>query len=139
MSIAKALQDWLKTFDGMELRPIKSVQTDFTPLSPSSYALAPAGNSLAKKDILGNVTHVNNYVFYAREAADEEAARAGNYDFLESLSAWIEAKNAAKDFPILTLSNKVREISVSNIMLFGIEDNGLGTYQVQIQLIYSDK
>lgn len=138
MSIAKALQDWLETFDGMELRPIASVQTDFAPLSPSTYALAPAGNSLTKTDILGNKTHINNYVFYAREAIAEEADRAENYDFLESLSSWIEQKNDSKDYPALDSPKRVRKITVSNIMLFSIEDNGLGTYQAQIQLTYSD-
>jgi hypothetical protein len=138
MSIASALQNWLKNIrrNGIaadQLRP-DGFRGRY---SPSTYALA-LRNSLTKKIILGNVTHTNNYVFYAREAADEEANRAENYDFLESLSDWIEQKNADKDFPALSSPRVVNEISVSNAMLFNVEDNGLGTYQVQIQLVYSD-
>ena len=31
---------------------------------------------------------------------------------------------------------RVSEISVSNVMLMDIDDSGLGTYQIQIQLIF---
>ena len=62
MSIIKTLQDYLMEFNGMEM-----ILTDLTPNAPSSYALAPAGSGVASKDILGNVTYQNSYVFWARE------------------------------------------------------------------------
>lgn len=139
MSIIKSLQDYLKNFNGMELRSIAQVLTDTTSDAPSSYALAPSGNGGIKTDILGNKTYQNNYVFYAREAAADEVDRQENYDFLESFSEWIEEQNSNKNFPVLPANYLVEELIVSNILLFDIDEDGTGTYQVQIQLIFTRK
>jgi len=139
MSIIKSLQDYLVAFDGMELRPIAQVLTDTTNANPSSYALAPAGNGKIVTDITGNKTYQNNYVFYAKEAAADEVDRQENYDFLESFSDWIEEQNDKENFPVLPANYQVEEIKVSNILLFDIDEDGTGTYQVQIQLIFIRK
>ncbi len=138
MSIIKSLQDYLKTFDGMELKPISQVLTDQAN-NPSSYALTPSGNGKIVTDIVGNKTYQNNYMFYAKEAAADEVDRQENYDFLESFSDWIDYQNDAENFPTLPANYIVEEIRVSNILLFDIDDDGTGTYQVQIQLIFTKK
>lgn len=138
MSIIKSLQNFLETFDGMELKDIPHVLTDQTNQS-SSYALAPSGNGKIITDIAGNKTYQNNYVFYAKEAAADEVDRQENYDFLESFSDWIDEQNENENFPILPLNYSVEEIQVSNILLFDIEEDGTGLYQVQIQLIFTKK
>lgn len=139
MSIIKSLQDFLETFDGMELKPISQVMTDSTSTMPSSYALAPAGNGKIITDIAGNKTFQNNYVFYAKEAAADEIDRQENYDFLESFFDWIEAQNDAENFPTLPVNYSVEELNVSNVMLFDVNEDGTGLYQVQIQLIFKKK
>jgi len=139
MSIIKSLQDFLETFDGMVLKPISQVLTDTTNNNLSSYALAPAGNGKIITDIVGNKTYQNNYVFYAKEAAADEVDRQENYDFLESFSDWIEEQNEEENFPTLPANYQVKEIKVSNILLFDIDEDGTGTYQVQIQLIFTKK
>ena len=72
MSILKSLQDYLEQFEGMEMR---AIMTDGTDSTPSSYAVAPAGNNKFQEDILGNRTYINNYVFYAREYTTSEIER----------------------------------------------------------------
>lgn len=136
MSIIKSLQDFLTTFDGMELKSISQVMTDQTNSNPSSYALAPAGNSRITTDITGRKTYRNNYVFYAKEAAADEIDRQENYDFLESLTDWIEEQGDNANYPVLPINYIVEEINVSNAILFDIEEDGTGLYQVQIQLIF---
>lgn len=139
MSLIKSLQDYLETFDGMELKSVSQVLTDMTNNNPSSYALAPSGNGKITTDIAGNKTYQNNYVFYAKEAAADEVDRQDNYDFLESFSDWIDEQNDVENFPILPAKYSVEEIQVSNILLFDIEEDGTGLYQVQIQLIFKKK
>lgn len=139
MSIIKSLQNFLETFDGMELKDIPQVLTDSTDTYASSYALAPAGNGKIITDIAGNKTYQNNYVFYAKEAAADEVDRQDNYDFLESFSDWIDEQNDIENFPILPANYKVEELLVSNVLLFDIDDDGTGLYQVQIQLIFKKK
>jgi hypothetical protein len=139
MSIIKSLQDYLKTYDNMELREIQTMMTDTTLNVPSSYAVAPTGNSKVITDIAGNKTYQNNYVFYAKEAAADEVDRQDNYDFLEDFCGWIEEQNDQGNFPVLPENYEVEEINVSNILLFDIEDDGTGLYQVQIQMIFIKK
>lgn len=136
MSIIKAVQDWLSEYDGMDMRPLSEIKTDLTEEQPSSYALAAAGNSKITEDILGNRTYQNSYVFYAREAAGNEVDRADNHGFLENLSAWMEERNVQNNLPQLPDGYTAESVEVSNAMLFDIDENGMGLYQVQIQLTY---
>jgi len=133
MSILKSLQTYLTQYDGMEIRPISQVLTD-TVDTVGDYALAPTGNSVARRDILGNKTFTNNYVFYAKESATHEADRAENYDFLEGFSEWLDDQNEANNLPALPGQYEAVELSAANAMLFDIDEDGAGIYQIQIQL-----
>jgi hypothetical protein len=133
MSIIKSLQDFLETFDGMDMQPL-TVKTDMADEAVSSYSVAPSGNGKISADILGNKTFQNNYVFYAREAAANEVDRQENYDFLEGFSEWLEEQNEEGNLPVLPAGYKTEELRVSNIMLFDVNEDGTGLYQVQLQL-----
>lgn len=133
MSILGALQTYLEEFPEMQLQPIL---TDMTGGKPSSYAVAPSGNSKTVEDIIGNRRYINNYVFYAKEYTAEEENRADNYDFLDSFFEWIEDRNEAEIFPVLPKGYVVDSISASNTILFEVTDDGVGIYQIQIQLTF---
>ncbi|MDD4390590.1 MAG: minor capsid protein [Eubacteriales bacterium] len=139
MSIIRSLQDYIETYDGMELRPITQVLTDRTDEQPSSYALAPAGNGKTVTDIAGNRTFENNYVFFAKEAAADEVDRQENYDFLEGLSDWLDDQNDEGNLPQLRGRYEAESIDVTNAMLFDIDEDGTGLYQVQIKLILTKR
>lgn len=126
MSILKALQDYLAGYSGMKPMQILTDQVE----ESESYAVAPTGNVLVKKDILGDCTYENDYVFLTRECTADEVDRQDNYDFLEGLYAWLE------DAPLPELPGgyKAVKITPSNIMLMDINENGTGVYQVQIKL-----
>lgn len=138
MSIIKSLQDYLATFPDMAIQPLP-VKTDRTDEAPTSYALAPSGNGKTITDILGNRTFLNNYVFYAKEAAADEVDRQDNYDFLEGLAEWLDDQAAERNFPTLPTGYEVEELNVSNVMLFDFDEDGTGLYQVQIQLIFTKR
>lgn len=131
MTLIQSIQQWLKGYSGMELKQIKTDSTDNT---AGSYALAPAGNNKIYSDILGNTTYENNYVFYAKETAADEVDRRQNYDFLEGFSNWIDEQNAAHNMPTLPGTYTTESIEVANIMLFDVDESGLGTYQIQIKV-----
>lgn len=130
MNIIKAIQDYLKQFEKMELRPI---MTDGTDSTPGTVAVAPSGNSKTLEDICGNRTYINNYVFYAREYTISEKDRQDNYDFLDDFFEWLEDNNDKEIYPDI-VGYYVENISASNVMLFDVDDDGRGTYQIQIQL-----
>lgn len=139
MSILAALQDYLKTFDRMELRPISEVLTDRPEGSASSYAVAPTGSGGTTKDVTGRRYYHNSYVFYALECAGAEADRASNWDFLEALTDWLEEQAEAGNFPVLPPAYRVESMEVANAMLMDLDDAGYGVYQVQLQLEFSKR
>lgn len=130
MSIISALQNYLMGFDGMEMR---TIHTDGTESEAGTCAVAPAGNSKMVEDIIGNRTYINNYIFYAREYTISEAERQENYDFLDAFFEWLEDNNDNEVFPEIQ-GYAVEEISAANVMLYDVDEDGRGTYQIQIQL-----
>ena len=130
MSIISALQTYLMGFDGMEMR---TIHTDGTESEAGTCAVAPAGNSKMVEDIIGNRTYINNYIFYAREYTTSEAERQENYDFLDAFFKWLEDNNDNEVFPEIQ-GYAVEEISAANVMLYDVDEDGRGTYQIQIQL-----
>lgn len=130
MSIISALQNYLMGFEGMEMR---TIHTDGTESEAGTCAVAPAGNSKMVEDIIGNRTYINNYIFYAREYTTSEAERKENYDFLDAFFEWLEDNNDNEVFPEIR-GYAVEEISAANVMLFDVDEDGRGTYQIQIQL-----
>jgi len=132
MTIIKALQDFLSGYSGMKLQKIK---TDRPEEEASSYAVAMSGSGKITKDVVGNHTYQNSYIFLAREATADEIDRQDNYGFVEGLTEWLEEQNAAGNYPVLPGGYTVDNIEVANSMLVDLYDDGTGLYQIQIQLI----
>ncbi len=137
MSVINSLRTFLAGYEGMELTaPIFTDQ--LTGERTVGYALAPAGNAKTQTDILGNKTYQRNYVFYAKAATGDEVDRQDNQDFVESFTDWLEAQDDAGNYPVLGGGKEIESVTVSNGLLFDVEEDGrVGTYQVQIQLIYT--
>lgn len=130
MSIIGALRSYLAEYEGIDL-----LLTDVT-MGAGSYALSPSANGILKRDILGNVTHQNSYIFTAKEHGGDEVDRQDNYDFLEGFCQWLEGRNERRDLPQLPPPYTPVSLEVSNVMLMGAEEGGDAIYQVQIQFIY---
>lgn len=135
MSILKSLQNFLEGYGKMGL----VVLTDQTTEQPSSYAIAPSGNSKITEDILGNRSYQNSYIFYAKELAASEVDRQDTYDFLEDFSDWLEEQSDTGNLPSLPGNYQAESLEVSNAMLFDIEENGCGVYQIQLQFIFTKR
>ena len=101
--------------------------------SEGGYALQPIGNSKTITDIVGNRTYINNYAFYARGYTGSEVDRQDNYEFLDDFFNWIEENEENERYPVIK-GYRVEEISATNALLFDVDVDGRGTYQLQIQL-----
>ena len=130
MSIIGALRSYLAEYEGIDL-----LLTDVT-MGAGSYALSPSANGILKRDILGNVTYQNSYIFTAKEHGGDEVDRQDNYDFLEGFCQWLEGRNERRALPQLPSPYLPVSLEVSNVMLMGAEEGGDAIYQVQIQFIY---
>ncbi|WP_304128865.1 hypothetical protein [Mogibacterium diversum] len=138
MSIIKSVQDYLAKYDGMQLINMSEMETDYTPgkrgVKGGTSALAPTGNSRTRTDVLGNKTYENSYIFFAKDLAVDNSAREDMYDFLESLSEWIETKIDEGLLPELPGKYEAVNLVPSNHMLYDIEESGAGVYQVELIL-----
>lgn len=124
MSILETLQNHISRYKGME------VLTEF-PGKQSGYALQPSGNDKTREDVLGNKYYTNNYVFWVKEIARDEVDRKDNQDLLEDFQEWLQEQ----PLPKLPGRFSSQKLSVSNGMLMEINEDGTGTYQVQVQLV----
>ena len=84
--------------------------------------------------MVGNRYYTSRYHFFALECAGDEADRAENYDFLESLASWLEDQEDQGNYPELPGRYSVEGIAVQYATLYDISQNGAGLYQVQIEL-----
>lgn len=138
MSIVKSVQDYLATYNGMQLINLSEMETDYTPgksgAKGGTAALAPTGNSRTRTDVLGNKTYENAYIFFAKDLAVDNSAREDMYDFLESFSGWIETKIDEGILPELPGKYEAVNLVPSNHMLYDIEESGAGVYQVELIL-----
>lgn len=138
MSLMKSLQEFLRTYDGMELRPIQEIQTGIVG-ELGSMAIAPAGRGKCVKDISGNRKFENNYVFYAKENVRDEIDRADMNDFLEDFSEWLEEQSDNGNFPDLKSGYEAISMTTSGGMLYDITEDGAGVYMIQIQMVIRRK
>lgn len=130
MSIVGTLRAYLAEFEGLDF-----ILTDVT-LGAGTYALSQSAGGLVKRDVLGNATYQNSYLFLAKQNGGSEVDRQDSYEFLESFCEWLEERNERKDLPNLSPPYSPVSLEVSNITLMGVEESGETTYQVQIQFIY---
>jgi hypothetical protein len=84
--------------------------------------------------VVGNRYYTSRYHFFALECAGDEADRAENYDFLESLASWLEDQEDQGNYPELPGRYSVEGIAVQYATLYDVSQNGAGLYQVQIEL-----
>lgn len=131
MSIVGALQDYFSQFGGMKLL------TDHPDGTTESYAIMPTGNGAIARDVIGGAAYKNSYVLYACESLEDEADRAATHDLLERLQDWIEEQSYQGKSPQLPDPFQVEELTASNGMLFDVMDNGLGLYQIQINMKFT--
>lgn len=75
--------------------------------------------------------------FTPRRVSAPKPTGRKTWDFLEALTAWLEQRADAQDFPKLPAPYTVESLEVANALLVDINENGYGTYQVQIQLEFS--
>lgn len=130
----KSLQEYLQEYGGMIMQPISEVIIQSLNKYASSDLLAPSGNGKTVIDIVGNKTFENNYVFYASEAAVDEVDHQGNHDFLEEFIDWLDERNDIEHLPELPGRYIAESIEVTNAMLYNIDEDGTGLYQIQVKL-----
>ena len=122
-----------------------NIHVDYTESTPTNYGISSSGDSLIRKDILGNQYRQHNFVLYAVNQAFEDYDRLANSTFLLELGYYLEritGNEITVNIGEIEQTGHIDIITCSNAMLYQIPDNVLTngvTYQVQINVQYNIK
>lgn len=129
VNISNAIIEWLQSYV-----PDKAIQTDKL-ASKTSYGLFKAPTQNVSKDILGNYTYSDYYVFMVRMDNVTNNNMKSNQDFLQGLCDWIETQDARHSFPDLE-DYECRSIEVSSPFYMGTNEDTSSVYQLTIKIVY---
>lgn len=133
MSILAAVQNFI-----MECPAVELVHLDMVDAEPSDYAVALSGNAKVSEDLGGNKTYRYSFQFFLREYTGSDMERKDTHQTLQSFADWVEEQDDAGNYPQLPENCQAEGMSVSNMLLYSVDDDGgAGIYQVQLQLEYT--
>ena len=113
------------------------IQIDLADLNPTSYALSSSGTQLKKAYLDGTREIQHGFVLYATNYTIEDAARLENSEFFDAFDRWLWERNMSRTLPAAD-GAVFDSITCTNGMLYDLsEENDVGTYQIQIQAIYT--
>lgn len=120
------------------------VHIDFTDPEPVNYGLSSTGDSLLKRDILGNQLRQHNFVMYAVGQSFTDYNRLANSNFLYELSQWLEHLPEEEGISFEIDGQKTEgtfmKATTANAMSMGLVGETINDgvmYQLQIYAQYS--
>lgn len=142
MNIIELVKDVLQTFPKIN-EVCNDIHVDFTEETPTNYGLSPTGDSLVKRDIIGNERRRHNFTLYAIYQSQSDYDRLANSGTILELQLWLE-RFAAGQSVFVTINGKERsgrllKLSCSNGMLYRIPNGNINDgfcYQIQISAEY---
>lgn len=144
MNIIEAVKQIITDYPEIENFTNK-IHVDFTDNDEeSNFGLYSTGDSLVKKDILGNQLRSHNFILYALNQAYNDYDRIANSSFMLDLSHYLESikdnYNIEEQINGETFAGKVKTLKCANGMLFDVPTGDINdgvTYQLQIYAEYT--
>ena len=143
LNIIEALKSILKEFPRIK-EFVGEINIDFSDDKTESYGLSPTGDTLISTDILGNETHIHNFVLYSVFQSMNDFDRLSNSGLLLELQYWLSEQGKKNQSVSISVGDNVyngniKEISASNGILYEIPNENfqnLCRYQLQIAVTY---
>lgn len=138
MNIIEKMIEILESFPKIST-VCNEIHIDFADPEPTSYGLSSTGDSLIKKDILGNQVRQHSFLLYSTFSGINDFERQENTAALTELSVWLEGKIGGKvktetDGEIYR--GEITKITASNGMLYAVpQENSMDGMQYQLQII----
>lgn len=119
------------------------LSVNFTKDNIDSCGLYPTGDTLIKKDIIGNQDRQHNFVLYANFQSFNDYDRLANSSFLLDMAYWLEQAAKGQEIEVTINEQSVKgtltKLSSANGMLYGYQEGTLTgpvTYHLQIYAQY---
>lgn len=137
MSILSAVKEYIQGCPFLDELAAEDIHVDFNSEEPTNYALSLTGDTLLKRFINASELRQANFGIYIKNFTFSDTKRLENSAFCERFIFWLSDNAKAEIFPTLDVGLCPLSISAENGILFDVNENGdIGTYQIQIHLIY---
>ncbi len=137
MNIIEKARDILAKFPRIS-EICNEVHIDFADTNPTSYGLSSIGDTLVKKDILGNQRRKHSFMLYSTFSGINDYERLSNSSAILELSAWLEMQKGAAVTSVIgdkEYGGEILEIKASNGMLYAVpQENNIDGMQYQLQI-----
>ena len=137
------VREWIATFPSYSI--LSNFQVDYTDQIPSNGGIFPNGITEVsrRKDILGNVTVVNQlnfgiYTVFEKAPSDDIGATA-NQEWIASFQEWVQEQSVKGLAPVFGDEPRQEVITAQNGVLYDTTDEGWATYMVQLSIQYVKK
>ena len=132
------IKTWLETYTGFP----NGYQVDFTSDCPPNGGIFPSGmvEVSRRRDVLGNVTVENQlnfgiYWVFSKSPWDDEGSTF-NAEFVMDFQRWVQEQSATGQAPTFGDRPRRERIIASNGALYAADEEGTGTYMVQLSVNY---
>ena len=136
MTDLEKLKNWLETYEGFP----EGYSIDFTSDIPSNAGIFPSGMVEVERrsDICGNVTVQNQYNFgiywvFTKSPFDDDGSKF-NAEFVMDFQKWVQEQSATRQAPTFGDMPRRERIQASNGALYAADEEGTGTYMVQLSV-----
>lgn len=135
----KAMQEWLKTCPLVDrlLDDGVRVRVAYLGTEPMEFSIEDSPSDPIVRRYFGGADKVKNFLLTSRmEYSPDVAQQAANSGFFDDLSAWIEAQDRARCFPVLSDGREARAVEITaSGYIFNTEGTAC-QYQMQLALYY---
>lgn len=141
MTALEKIREWIATYPGYDI--LASFQVDYTDQIPNNGGIFSSGlvEISRKKDIVGNITVVNQYNFglyytFFKSPGDDAGASV-NADWVMGFQEWVQEQSITGKAP--TFGDRARDerIIAQNGMLYDSDKEGTALYSVQLSVQFT--
>lgn len=138
MTALEKIREWIKTYPGCS--QLRDLSVDYTDEVPANGGVNPAGlmEVTRKRDILGNVTVLNQYSFtlyfvFAKAPGDDVGAEE-NAQWLMDFQDWVQSQSITGKAPVFGDDPRRETIKAQNGSLFTADSEGTAVYSAQLSV-----
>jgi hypothetical protein len=138
MTALEKIREWIKTYPGCS--QLQELSVDYTDEVPANGGVNPSGllEVSRKRDILGNVTVLNQYSFtlyfvFAKAPGDDVGAEE-NAQWLMDFQDWVQSQSITGKAPVFGGDPRRETIKAQNGSLFTADSEGTAVYSAQLSV-----
>ena len=143
MTALDKIRGFIRQYHGADV--FRDFHVDYTDQIPANGGVFPSGLTEISRtrDILGNVTTVNQYnfgIYYVFEKSPgDDTGAAENADWVMDFQEWVQSASALGFAPVFGDIPESEKITAQNGVLYGADEEGTAMYMVQLTVTFIKK